>query len=59
MAVYRIFCLYSLFNQNLNYYIKRTLFNKWKKNIGNFTKKNENNNNNNNKININNSSDKK
>ena len=53
MAIYRIFCLYSLFNQNLNYYIKRTSFNKWKKNIANFAIKNENNNK------INNSSDKK
>jgi len=31
MAVYRIFCLYNVFNQNLNYYIKRNTFNKWKK----------------------------
>ena len=59
MAVYRIFCLYSLFNQNLNYYIKRTSFNKWKKNISTFAIKNENNSNINNNINIKNSSDKK
>ena len=59
MAVYRIFCLYSLFNQNLNYYIKRTSFNKWKKKIANFKIKNENSSNINNNTNIKNSSDKK
>ena len=57
MAVYRIFCLYNLFNQNLNYYIKRNSFNKWKKNIANIAIKNENNSNINN--NTNNSYDKK
>lgn len=56
MAVYRIFCLYNLFSQNLNYYIMRTSFNKWKKNIANLTIKNENNSNANINNNINNSS---
>ena len=32
-AAYHIFCLYSLFNQNYEFYILRKIFNKWKKKI--------------------------
>ena len=32
-TAYHIFCLYSLFNQNYEFYIIRKIFNKWKKKI--------------------------
>ena len=32
-TAYHIFCLYTLFNQNYEYYIIRKIFNKWKKKI--------------------------